>query len=121
MKNIIDDKKEIFVNHNKPAHIKFEYILTCLIIKDVVDCVNSMHNLDPPIAHKNLKPTNILVNYMNGEIVFKISDYGLDMNTYESYKYLAPEKVKKIDCGIASDIFSLGRIFMEIFDNRYNL
>ncbi|CAG2178499.1 unnamed protein product [Oppiella nova] len=38
-----------------------EFYISCHIFKEILECVQYLHELDPPIIHRDLKPDNVLV------------------------------------------------------------
>ncbi|XP_039158947.1 senescence-induced receptor-like serine/threonine-protein kinase [Eucalyptus grandis] len=94
------------------------------IIVDVAKGLEYLHNgCDPPIIHRDLKATNIL---LNEKMQAKISDFGLsrtitaETDAHVSTRavgtpgYLDPEYHSTISLNKKSDVFSLGIILLEL-------
>ncbi|CAG2115754.1 unnamed protein product [Medioppia subpectinata] len=89
----------------------FEYFIAYKIFKQILESVQYLHELDPPVIHRDLKPDNILItNTLSGDNnnsrrFVKLGDFGLATvhdtsrhtdSRYEhsavgTYKYRAPE------------------------------
>ena len=97
-----------------------------IIIKQILEALNYLHNLEQKIIHYDLKPENILFNDMN----IKLCDFGLSKiidsdNNYiqltsqgvGTYYYLPPEcfmKSKDLKISTKVDIWSVGIILFEM-------
>ncbi|XP_054158378.1 RCC1 and BTB domain-containing protein 2-like [Oppia nitens] len=48
-----------------------EYYITCELLLDILKCVRYLHQLEPPVIYRDLKPDNILIaNYIeNGQVI----------------------------------------------------
>ena len=85
--------------------------------------VNYLHNQN--IIHRDIKPENVLITNKTGEIVCKITDFGVsriklsknDMfQTYVgSFPYMAPEITGDQEYGNEVDIFALGMLFYAVY------
>jgi serine/threonine protein kinase len=95
------------------------------IFGELLSAVSYLHKRD--IIHNDLKPENILIT--RAEDTLKIIDFGLaDKDAYYVWKtlgctpeYASPElKSQSKDIDARSDIYSIGMIMREIFDDRYS-
>ena len=85
--------------------------------------VNYLHNQN--IIHRDLKPENVLITNKTGEIVCKITDFGLSriklskhdvFQTYVgSFPYMAPEITGDQEYGNEVDVFALGMLFYAVY------
>ena len=85
--------------------------------------VNYLHNQN--IIHRDLKPENVLISDKTGEIVCKITDFGVCriklsphdvFHTYiGSFPYMAPEITGDKEYGNEVDIFALGMLFYAVY------
>ena len=85
--------------------------------------VNYLHNQN--IIHRDLKPENVLIASKSGEIVCKITDFGVSriklsphdvFHTYiGSFPYMAPEITGDQEYGNEVDIFALGMLFYSVY------
>src|SRR5262245_1436230 len=57
-------------DHAKPEH-------AVRIVKRLAEVVGTCHRLDPPLAHGDLKPSNVLVHPHEGKFTLWVGDYGL--------------------------------------------
>lgn len=94
------------------------------ILNQIIDGVESLHKLN--IIHRDLKPENIIVdqNYNVYIIDYDISRFynKLDMVSNDTtligtYKYCPPEQYGFSQTNFSSDIYSLGIIMGELFEN----
>ena len=95
------------------------------IFDELLSAVNYLHKRG--IIHNDLKPENILIT--RADDTLKIIDFGLaDKDAYYVWKtlgctpeYASPElKSQSKDIDARSDIYSIGMIMREIFDDRYS-
>jgi serine/threonine protein kinase len=125
LKNILRLKRQVFAKKSEEAMNCVEYFVSCHIFREILECVQNIHERNPPVIHGDLKPDNILLarKVRNGRY-FKIGDFGLaTVNTTHTssagnVRYRAPE----VDLGEGYDhkvdIFSLSVIGFEIFDGE---
>ncbi|KAM7463833.1 hypothetical protein LguiA_031954 [Lonicera macranthoides] len=88
---------------------------------DVAQGMNYLHQLKPPIVHRDLKSPNLLVD---GRFTVKVCDFGLSRskaNTFLSSKtaagtpeWMAPEVLRNEPSNEKSDVFSFGVILWEL-------
>lgn len=97
------------------------------VMMQCAEGVNHLHNMDPTIIHRDMKPQNILIKTTpRGEVVVKITDFGMakillenqeNMNTSSgTFKFRAPELFNKSRGSLsytkAIDVFSLGLVYV---------
>ena len=85
--------------------------------------VNYLHNQN--IIHRDLKPENVLITNKTGEIVCKITDFGVSRikhskhDVFHTYvgalPYMAPEITGDQEYGNEVDIFALGMLFYAVY------
>lgn len=98
------------------------------IIKQISMGLNTLHQSNPPIIHRDLKLNNILLSYgACGEIAIKISDFGFakevtaniqDIEIAGTQPYMAPEYFKKV-ISTRSDIYAIGVIFYRLLTAHF--
>ncbi|WP_222597845.1 serine/threonine protein kinase [Euhalothece natronophila] len=93
----------------KPSEVEIKSIA-----KQVLDVLNYIHNLEPPIIHRDIKPQN-LIYQSNGNV--KLVDFGAVKNTFNktqftnilvgTYGYMAPEQYQG-QSSPSTDLYGLG-------------
>ena len=100
---------------------------------DVAEGLNYLHQLKPPMVHRDLAPKNILVTFKNGPKIAKIADLGLakcfppNQNMFATPvpgtpAYCAPETytdkpgIHQAEYSAKIDIFSYGVTVMEMIN-----
>ncbi|CAG2110287.1 unnamed protein product [Medioppia subpectinata] len=131
LRSLLKDKPIVFQRQPEEQMEVFEYFISCEIFKELLECVQYLHELDPPVIHRDLKPDNILIDpNISGNRIVKLCDFGLatDHNTdrhtasrYEhsvvgTLKYMSPEVHLGKQYNHKSDIYSLYVIGEELFD-----
>ena len=61
LQNIIQQKKSLFRYSDSDPMEPTEYFISCELFKDLLECVQYLHESNPPVIHRDLKPQNILV------------------------------------------------------------
>ncbi|KAH7009435.1 kinase-like domain-containing protein, partial [Microdochium trichocladiopsis] len=95
------------------------------ITSQCLSALTYMHELKPPVAHRNIKPANILVDYRIGNrIAIKLGGFGLSEQSVLETQcgtpiYLAPEisraaMSRSPSYTVAVDIWSLGVVAYEL-------
>ena len=91
------------------------------IVSQITEAVGYLHQKN--IIHRDLKPSNIIISDEN---LVKIIDFGVSkikdtfyneftVVNFATPKYAAPEQLAGKEVTVQSDIFSLGKIYYEIF------
>jgi len=106
--------------------------LMCPFTVNILDGIHYLHNLDPPILHRDIKCSNILVAL---DCQVKIADFGcskssmqtLSKSIFGSIPWMAPEVINASGYGRKADIWSFGCVLIEMatasapwgkFDNK---
>jgi alpha-tubulin suppressor-like RCC1 family protein len=109
----------------------FAFHIACQIFIEILESLNYLHKQKPPIIHKDLKPTNIMLKKGVHNFV-RITDFGLvsihkfaqqSSHSEKNDRYIAPEVFYNKTYDTRADIYSLGVVLQEFFDidiNRYS-
>ena len=103
LKNIMALKEKCFDKKSNQMMHSIDYFISCELLKELTECVQYLHESNPPVIHRDLKPENVLItnnNKTNGRFL-KICDFGLVTDQQlesmshtiglGSPKYMAPE------------------------------
>ncbi|XP_054161281.1 uncharacterized protein LOC128959358 [Oppia nitens] len=132
LKEAIKLKTQVFGRQSSDEPMDcMEYYITCELLLEVLECVRYLHELQPPVIHRDLKPDNILIadDIINGRFV-KLCDLGL-ITVHEkvsqshtsgvgSPKYMAPEVISGRKYDTKADVYSISVIIEELFDTDVN-
>ena len=110
----------VHLSPDKPLDLPYQLRLACDIAKGCA----FMHNLTPPVLHRDLKSPNVLIASLseNDEIVAKVADFGTSQAVVSKTKgrtvanpvWLAPEIMKDEPYSEKADIYSFGVILWEL-------
>ncbi|CAG2102833.1 unnamed protein product, partial [Medioppia subpectinata] len=136
LRKLLADKGLAFGRQSKAEPMNaFEYFISCEIFKELLECVEYIHGLNPPLIHRDVKPDNILIDTKFGSNrCVKLCDFGLatvhDPNRHTDSRYhtpgagtpayMAPE-VFSGRYNHKSDIYSVGVIGKELFGIDFNV
>ena len=125
LKNILKYKNIVFNRKMEEEMSELEYYISCKIFMELLEAMDYLHKLTPPIIHRDIKPANILFTEkgMENGIFFKLCDFGLaklyekDSNSVGmgTDKYMAPE-VWDGCYETKANIYSLSIILYELFN-----
>ncbi len=125
LERIMEQKLKYFKRKCFELMNETEYYISSELFIEILEAVNYLHSLKPPIIHRDLNPTNILITRgSNGRFV-RVADFGLatthkfDGQTHTqdvgSVRYVSPEVTRGRTYDTKADIFSLGVITEELF------
>ena len=125
LKNIIQQKQQFFRKEKSDPFEAIEYIISCQLFQEVVECVKYLH--DSKIMHRDLKPENILIlNHPKDNKFIKLCDFdlakfaGLSDRSHTANqgttKYMAKEVERGKRYNFKCDIYSLGEIAIDLFE-----
>ena len=135
LEKLIEDKKNCFGDHSSEPMNSIEFYISCQLFRELLKCVQYIHELRPPIIHRDLKPQNIIIveNPRKGKYL-KLCDFGLakehenslmsHTNGQGTFGYIAPEADGSYDKSLYNtkvDVYSLSKITMNLFDFDINL
>ena len=114
LKTIIEEKSKCFERQSSEAMDLIEFYISCQLFRELLECVQYIHGLNPPIIHRDLKTQNILINEKPRNHRFlKLCDFCL------AQEYNSIPEIGSSDKNIPStkaDIYSLGKITELLFN-----
>ncbi|CAG2117323.1 unnamed protein product [Medioppia subpectinata] len=139
LRHILEAKRQAFGRQSAEEPMKcHEWYLSCHIYRELLACVQCLHDMRPQLIHRDLKPENVLIQRQaNGQWCLKLCDFGLStlhndaMEYYRSsqkdqkeshtqdvgdLRYIAHEVVTSRKYDTKADVYSLAIIGGELFD-----
>ncbi|CAG2103437.1 unnamed protein product, partial [Medioppia subpectinata] len=124
--DVIKDKVIVFGRQSSEAMNLYEYFISCEILRELLQCLQYIHDLNPPVIHRDLKPANVLiVNIANNNRFLKLCDFGVAVehnmvsmshtSSVGTSQYMAPE-IFQSRYTTKVDIYSLAVISYHLFD-----
>ena len=126
LKNIIKQKTKFFGRKESEPMEAIEYFISCQIFKELLECLQYLHESKPPVIHRDIKPENFLVlNSPSNERFIRLCDFGLAVfdeaitgshtRNQGTLDYMAPEVKRTRKYNRKADVYSLGLIAQELF------
>ncbi len=93
---------------------------------NICGALNFIHKRKPAIIHRDIKPENFLYDEKSDKLL--LSDFGIayfynknkvttKKEKLANFAYAAPEQRNQQECGVYTDIYSMGLILNQIFTN----
>ncbi|CAG2111381.1 unnamed protein product, partial [Medioppia subpectinata] len=129
LRSVLEVKQQVFGRQSTQAMNIYEYFVCCEIFREILECLQYIHTIKPPMIHRDIKPDNILISHNNIDNRFiKLCDFGLAIDHDKtcmshtqhvgSPAYMAPD-VSSSHYGVKVDIYSLGILALRnIFDKN---
>ncbi|CAG2168726.1 unnamed protein product [Oppiella nova] len=121
LQNILQHKPQVFGRQPGEPMNSIEFYISCHIFKEILECVQYLHELNPPVIHRDLHSGNILLarNVRNGRF-FKVADFGSEtlrksISTVNNPTHEAPEVRRGESNEPKSDVYTLAINTEEIF------
>ena len=126
LRHILKLKEQVFGKQPVEAMNPVERFITCHIYREILECVQYLHDLTPRVIHRDLKPDNILIAHrVENNRFIKFFDFGLatvhDTETLQcehsvvgSGRFIAPEVYQR-KYNHKADIYSLAIIGIDMF------
>ncbi|KAH9627144.1 hypothetical protein KSS87_018384 [Heliosperma pusillum] len=99
--------------------IQLDWVRRLMVTLGAARGLQYLHELaDPPIIHRDIKSTNIL---LDERLIAKVADFGLSKlfgDTEKGYGYMDPEYYMTNQVTEKSDVFSFGVVMMEMVTAR---
>ena len=98
------------------------------IARQVASALEYAHTQTPPVIHRDIKPTNIMIEDHTGRVV--VLDFGIakELDDGESrtktgvmvgtWKYCSPEQLRHEPLSGSADVYSLGIVMYEILTGK---
>ena len=129
LQNIIQKKQDCFIREKGTPMDLMDYFISCELFKELLECVQYLHELNPPVIHRDLKLENIFIMESPKDNRFlKLGDFGSAPNVSSAsdkpdqytcagdWSYMAPEVKNGRKYNTKADIYSLGFIAKKLFD-----
>ncbi|CAG2101455.1 unnamed protein product [Medioppia subpectinata] len=114
LQKIIDIKPKVFGRKPEEVLNVFEYYISCEIFKEILECVQYLHESEPQVIHRDLKPSNILISKnadKNTNRFIRLGDFG--SATYHDMTIASMSHT--------SNVGTAQYMAREIFQPRYNI
>ncbi|CAG2105027.1 unnamed protein product [Medioppia subpectinata] len=117
--DVLKDKERAFGRQSPDESMTvFEYFMSCELFRELLQCLEYLHNQNPKVIHRDLKPSNILISRtITNNTFIKLGDFGLATEHHRPSNshtrgagtpdYMAPEVhlYNTYDC--RADVYSL--------------
>ncbi|OQR89374.1 protein kinase [Achlya hypogyna] len=111
-----------YLRHTVP--VKFPWELKARCIQHIVYGLVYLHSLQPPVLHRNLTSTKVLLDSVNGTklAVFRVARKADDDTALTkglgTYQWMAPEVLVQAQYAEPADIYSFGVILSELSTHK---
>jgi serine/threonine protein kinase len=129
MKEVIEKLNQELIRKEDEIMTPLGYYISSELFIEILECVDFLHKRNPPVIHRDLKPTNVFITHgLNGRFV-KLGDFGLATTHFNEQKhtegsgtpkYMAPEVSNGTNYDTKADIYSLSLIGQELFNIDIN-
>ena len=123
--------KSFFNIKNNQLLTPLPYYVSSELLIEILECMQYLHTLEPPVLHRDIKPENILIKPYSGGRFIKIGDYGMAVlhehpelshtQMRGTIKYMAPEVMTSRYYDTKADVYSIGVMLQELFNFDINL
>jgi Serine/threonine protein kinase len=98
------------------------------IIRQIADALDYAHSYNPPVIHRDIKPTNIMIEDGSQRVV--VMDFGIAKELDESemtragimlgtLKYCPPEQMRHEPLDGSADVYALGMVMYEAYTGTH--
>ena len=129
LEKFIEMKRKAFDREKNVPIGTIEFYISSQLFIELLNCVKFLHEHNPPIIHRDIKPQNVLIDFnTHSNQYLKLCDFGIaTMVTGQeltqgvgTMNYTAPEISETSNYDWHVDIYSLGVTVQKIFDIDIN-
>ncbi|XP_054157026.1 aurora kinase B-like [Oppia nitens] len=125
---LLDSKPEICRRRESDPIGKYEFYLSAILFKQILEAVQHIHVLEPQIIHRNIRPENLMIAFNGNSIGVKLIGFGIATHHYRNghnlkhttgvcgcILYCAPEVASGFDYDHRVDVYSLSIVGAKLF------
>jgi serine/threonine protein kinase len=94
------------------------------LMAQLLEIMGYLHAQKPPVVHRDVKPTNIVVDLETGKVslidlgIARLSEGGLDGDTQGTREFAPPEQYGFMPTTPRADVYAAGKVLLWMLEGR---